>query len=275
MIVTLTIPLVKVSLQTLLIHASPNTFIGWVEEKPILMCTIMDANNYNIFLYSVMFQIILFKIILVVSPARFLGMNTINTKFVCLVHLVFCLVFILGYVITYGHKCNGLVFLIVIKEFFKLDVKIQNLNEIEELSVTVKMAPLLFVVFFIELGLQQYVRIKKKIKKKLRNKVSPPNPSLSGPNSSQLNAQNTIKGDKNSSYNYTLIFVTRFIIQVLVFIVIKNSKDVLLKTILSFFLNILTQFGTHIVPVLWILNHEPIKIYVFHKLYKIKVRFIY
>ena len=218
----------------------------------------MDATNQNIFLYSVMFQIILFKIILVVSPARFLGMNTANTKFLCLVHIVLMFVYMVVNV-SIGHLCNGHGFLIVIKEFYQLDVSIENMKEI---TGNLNMIPVLFVVFIIELGLQLKVALKNMIKKKLRNKIST-DLTLPGENTSQ-----------NSSYNYTLILVTRFILQVLVFIVIINTKDILFKSILSFFLKILTQIGTHIVPVLWILNHEPIKMYVFQKLYQIRVKFI-
>ena len=261
MIVTLTIPLVRNTLQSLFFHASPKTFIHLIETRPILMCTIMDATNQNIFLYSVMFQIILFKIILVMSPARFLGMNTANTKFLCLVHIVLMFVYMVVNV-SIGHLCNGHGFLIVIKEFYQLDVLIENIKEIEEISGNLNMIPVLFVVFIIELGLQLKVALKNMIKKKLRNKIST-NLTLPGQNTSQ-----------NSSYNYTLILVTRFILQVLVFIVIINTNDILIKSILSFFLKILTQIGTHIVPVLWILNHEPIKMYVFQKLYQIRVRFL-
>ena len=253
------------------------------------MCTLMDATNQNIFLYSVMFQIILFKIILVVSPARFLGMNTANTKFLCLIHIVFMLVYMIVNVII-GYPCNGHGFLIVIKEFYQLDVSIENMEEMEKLTGNLNMIPVLFVVFVIELGLQIKVGLTNMIKKKkLRNQISPVLPHIGvvhpfcdGDHVERLEPMDvtpdlTLPGQnisQSSSYNYTLILVTRFILQVFVFIIIINTKDIHFKSILSYFLNILTMFGTHIVPVLWILNHEPIKMYVFQKLYQMKVRFI-
>ena len=157
--------------------------------------------------------------------------------------------------------------LIIIKEIYKLDVFIPNLKEIEGLKVFFYSGPVLFVVFFIEIGLQVYVGIKKMIKKKLRNQVSP----FSGQYTNQSTSQST---SQDKSYNYTLILVSRFVLQVVVFTVVIKTKDVLLRTILISILNILNRFGIHILPVLWILNHEPIKMYVSHKLYQIKVTFL-
>ena len=287
MIVTLTIPLAHTTLASLIIYVAPNMMIGWIESRPILMCTIMDANTYNIFLYSVMTQIILFKIILIVSPSRFLGINTSKTEFFCLGLIGLCVVYLIGHVIIYGHRCNGLAFLVIIKEHYKLDVSIPNLKEIEGLRATLNLGLVLFVVFIIELGLQLYIAVKKaKLKKKLKKQrgliltISGQNTiELNGQNASQQNSKTTSQPtsqntNQDSSYNYTLILVTKFILQMFVFIMIIKTKDVFFKTILSYLLNILSQFGMHIVPVLWILNHEPIKMYVLHKLYQIKVKFI-
>ena len=246
-------------------------FIGWIETRPILMCTVMDPANYSIFHFSVMSQIIFFKIILVVSPVRFLDMNSSKTKFLCLVHLGFCVVFIMGHVIIYRHSCNGLAFLIIIKEIYKLEILNPNLKEIEELKVLYYSGPVLFVVFIIEIGLQVYVAIKKMIKKKLRKQVIP----LSDLSCTQLKRQSTSQDTNQDTYNYTLIFVSCFILQVLMFAVVINIKDVLFRTILIFLLNMLNRFGIHILPVLWIFNNEPIKVYVKHKLYQIKVRFLH
>ena len=276
MIITLTFTLVKSTVVPLIIYIAPNMFIGWIETRPILMCTVMDPANWHIFFISVMSQIIFFKIILVVSPARFLQMNSSKTKFLCLVHLGFCVVYIMGHVIIYEYSCNGQAFLVLFKEIFKLEIFIPNLKEIEELKVIFYSGPVLFVVFIIEIGLQLYVAIKKMIKKKFKNQVIP----LYDQNPSQLNSQNT--GHSNSqntshdiSYNYTLMCVSCGILQVLVFGVVINIKDVLLRTILIFLMNMLNRFRIHILPLLWILNHEPIKIYLNHKIYQIKLRFLH
>ena len=77
----------------------------------------------------------------------------------------------------------------------------------------------------------------------------------------------------SSSYNYTLILVTRFVLQVLLFLIHRNINDVNIKTLLSTGIHILARFGIHVVPVLWLLNHEPIKIYVFHKFCQMKSHF--
>ena len=263
MIGTLSMQLVKFTLQSLIVQIFPKTFIYWIETRPILMCTVMNPSTVYLFPSSVMFQIILFKIILVVSPAKFLEMNTTKTKWACLGHLVICVVYIVGHVIIYGHKCYGLAFLAVFEGVYQLDIP--NLTELETLPYTVSGGVILFIVFFIEIGLQLYVAIKKKLKTKA-------SPNLSDPNTCQTPNQNKTQ---TSSYNYTLILVSHIVIKTIVFIMIINTNDVLLKTIFNYFLNILTKFGIHVLPMLWILNHEPIKLFMLHKLHQLKINSFY
>ena len=105
MILTFTIPLVKTIAMSLILYGSPNTLINLVETKPIMVCTLLDGTNTNMLNYFAMFQIVLFKIILVLSPATFIGMNTLKTKYICLGHLVISIVYIVGHVIIFGNKC--------------------------------------------------------------------------------------------------------------------------------------------------------------------------
>jgi predicted RND superfamily exporter protein len=172
-------------------------------------------------------------------------------------------VYIVGHIIIYGHKCYGLAFLTAFEGFYQLDIP--NLTELESLPYTVSAGIILFIVFTIEIGLQIFVAIKKK----LDTKVSP---KLCDPNTCQTPSKNR---RQTSSYNYTLILVTHIVIKVLVFSMIINTSDVFLKTILNFFLNILTKFGIHILPMLWILNHEPIKLFMLHKLHQLKINSFY
>ena len=138
----------------------------WFDRKPALACTITDGSNWNIPMYVSMTQVIALKIILVVSPTKFIAINEPRTKQFCLIHCFLCVIYIFIHIIANGKTCNGKVFLITFKYIY--DLKGYDLNEKEITTWNISFPIIsiaLFLTFMIELGLQLFVSITRRVRK--------------------------------------------------------------------------------------------------------------
>ncbi len=117
-------------------------------------------------MYVSMTQVIALKILLVVSPTKFIAINEPRTKQFCLIHCILCFIYIFIHIISNGKTCNGKLFLIAFK--YNYDLKGYDLNEkeITTWNISFPIVTLaLFLTFMIELGLQLFVLIKRRAKK--------------------------------------------------------------------------------------------------------------
>ena len=186
-IIGLSLPLFRTAAMTLFFYIFEDSVISeWIDKEPAVACSITDAGNWNILMYVSMTQIIALKILLVVSPTTFIAINEPRTKQICLINVLLCIIYVLGQLLANGKTCNGKSFLITFKYIFEL--KGYDLNE-KEITTWKQSFPVisfvLFLSFMIELGLQLFVIIKKRVRKIKRqtlfrmNKISPASNSVS------------------------------------------------------------------------------------------------
>ena len=216
------------------------------EDRPEIWCTIIDASNWYHATFFAMAQVVLFQIILVLSPTTFIAINTPKTKTLCWIQIIFSLVYVIVHIMVYGHICTGEVFKAFVVDIWSLeinDVKLKNFNFTNiPLGRTI-----LLIVLLVKLALKFYVIIKWKLMKR-----------------------KSVVREKSSSYN-VLFLVFFLLLQTIVCICLVMLKNELLKSALRIILECIHRVSIHIVPIVWVIHHDSINSYACHKINQFKI----
>ena len=214
------------------------------EDRPEIWCTIIDASNWYHATFFAMAQVVLFQIILVLSPTTFIAINTPKTKTLCWIQIMFSFVYVIVHIMVYGHKCTGKVFTALVEDIWSLDINVSKLNFTNiPLGRTI-----LLIVLFVELILKVYVIIKWKLTKR-----------------------KYIVKEKCNSYNYVLSLVLFILLQAIAYICLVRFKNKLFKLALSIILDCIHRVSVHILPIVWVIHHDSINNYACLKINQFKI----
>ncbi len=218
-----------------------------LEESPELWCTVIDASNWYHATFFAMAQVVLFKIILILSPATFLVINTQKTKQLCWLQIVLSFVYIIVHITVYGHKCTGKVFTTFVEEIWSLEIDNFEIKKNNFTNFALGKT-ILFIVLIVELVLKVYVTIKRKL----------------------LNKKSSVNV-KSSSYNYMLFLLFFIFLQVITYLCLDRSNNKLTKSFFSMILKVIHRVSVHIYPIFWIIYHDSIQTYACHKINQVKI----
>ncbi len=217
------------------------------EESPEFWCTLIDASNWYHATFFAMAQVVLFQIILVLSPTTFIAINTPKTKKLCWIQIMFSLVYMIVHIMVYGHKCTGKVFKAFVVDIWSLEIDDSKLKNFNFTNIPLGRT-ILLVVLFVELVLKVYVIIKWKLTKR-----------------------KYIVKEKSNSYNYVLFLVFIILLQAIAYICMVRFKNELFKSALRIILECIHRVSVHILPIVWVIHHDSINTYACLKINQFKI----
>ena len=85
-----------------------------------------------------------------------------------------------------------------------------------------------------------------------------------------VKASNRRSVEKWNSYSVTFLKISILMLQSFIFIGNNTIKSELYSNYLSYSINVLERFSTHVLPLIWVLTHQQIRNYFLHKLTQMK-----